>query len=151
MNITRDEFQDVTCGITGEDCYWHDCSSCHIGLKRAEELKRQEERMDIMEDLEDLTNLSKDIKFGLLEGKCNECNTVAKFMDASVDALCKAMPKGDFKKYELKEEIPDMDCYYPEWKRCKIYNALPTPDYYLYFKDWPLVAVYPDCLYATSP
>ena len=151
LRVSRDEFQEVTCGITGQACYWHDCSDCKIGLERAKENALYNERMDIMEDIEDLTNFSRDIRMGSLEGKCNRCNTVAKFSNASVDALCKTMMPGDFKKCTLKEEVPYMDILYPEWSRCRVYNALPNADFYMYAKDWPLVAVYPECVYVTSP
>jgi len=151
LNISRDEYQAVTCEISGDNCYWHSCSDCQTAIEYATRSALTEERMDIMAAIEDLTNISKDTTFGSIKCTGNEGNTIGKFMNVSVDEVCAVMPSAEFVKYELRGEIPDLDIWYPEWRKLQVYNALPSPDYFMYAKDYPLIAVYSGVLYGVAP
>lgn len=154
--IRYDEFQieRVDCWITGDECEeGQDCRDCQIALEYIDPLEAA--RSEYIDKITCYTNFERDGKVPGISCKVTPTNTVAKIdIENDIASIKKGFAgkhASEYKKCELKEEIANIESVYPERTFLKAYNALPTPDFYMYRKDSPLIIVYPGLIYAVAP
>lgn len=128
--IYEDEFMDIRCDITNDFCdLSNDCKNCDIAIEN-EKKEEIENWIFSLEWVNPVKFVDAEIPYHV-----NKANTIAKYSSVE-DAVAllrgNRWKTGHFKKYFLKEEIPNLDKRYPEWWKYKNWYHVHNIDYYLY-------------------
>lgn len=145
-SIRYEQFQTKTiiCDITGETCREGECCGCKI----AENYVLEELYDDLLGLFPIEDHWQNDIKL-----KRNWKNNLCEF--ESLDSFRKVFKNGGswIDKLELIPELSDeIKAEYPVWMECsEIITELYPVKGYMYLKDFPLVVVCEDRLFASTP
>jgi hypothetical protein len=145
-----DEFMKTTCSLDGDECVWNDCKTCSRAIK----YQQQRAYNELYYKVKRYTDFAKEGNLSGMPMKVNSFNTIAKMARVSPEIIANVLSEnteGNYQKLELSEEVPKMYEKFPEWWFLRRYNDLPSPEYYLYMNDYPLLAVYPDLVYLVAP
>ncbi len=144
--IWNEKFQTktITCDITGETCREGECCGCKI----AENYVLEELYDDLLGLFPIEDHWQNDIKL-----KRNWKNNLCEF--ESLDSFRKVFKNGGSwidKMVSIPELSEEIKAKYPVWMECsEIISELYPVKGYMYLKDFPLVVVCEDRLFASTP
>ena len=140
--VDKDEYREVTCLLTGEDCPWGDCSTCEEGMEET-----HIERMRKHDRLIPKTQRKK----GVLVFSMNDDNTVALFTSRiRTEDIVEAFQFPDPNEIPVRYDMSRLLIRWPEFVKVKNIMSLGIPLKLIEVSNF-LFAYYEDVLFVIAP
>ena len=140
--VDRDEYREVTCSLTGEDCSWVDCSTCEEGMEETRSERLREHDRLIPKTLS---------KKGDVVYSMNEYKTVALFSSGrNIKDIVEAFQFPDSNEIPVRYDMSRLLIRWPEFVKIKYIMSLGIPLKLTEISNF-LFAYYEDEFFVTAP